>query len=234
MSDLPTAPPPIPYWRTGVRNIVRLAIVFAAMFLAAGRADYWQGWVLAGIVLVYTVVSAIAFRSKADLISERMRPGPGVKWWDRIFYALHLPLIIIMFFLAALDGGRYNWSPPLPGWAYAVAIVLLLLGLWLISWAMWTNRFFSTMVRIQTDRGHHVVRQGPYRYVRHPGYLSGPPTLVGMCLLLGSVWALIPAVIDLAILVVRTYLEDTTLQRELPGYAEYAKEVRYRLLPGVW
>ena len=97
-----------------------------------------------------------------------------------------------------------------------------------------SNRFFSTMVRIQADRGQTVATAGPYRYVRHPGYVGYSVSFFGMALALGSLWALVPAVLMACLLVVRTALEDRTLQDELAGYTDYARQVRYRLLPGIW
>ena len=136
--------------------------------------------------------------------------------------------------VAALDGGRYHWSPPLSPVVYSVGYVLLAFGYVLMLWAMWTNRFFSAVVRIQTDRGHAVVQEGPYRFVRHPGYVAITPLLAATPFALGSFWALIPAGLGVVLFVIRTALEDAALQRELPGYAEYARKVRYRLVPGVW
>ena len=117
---------------------------------------------------------------------------------------------------------------------YVAAYVVLVVAYGLVLWAMWTNRFFSSVVRIQTDRGHHVVHDGPYRFVRHPGYVGAILLGLASAVALGSLWALIPAGLMAMAVIVRTALEDATLKRELPGYAEYASRVRYRLLPGVW
>jgi protein-S-isoprenylcysteine O-methyltransferase Ste14 len=103
-----------------------------------------------------------------------------------------------------------------------------------ILWAMWTNRFFSSHVRIQTDRGHYVVTDGPYRFVRHPGYAGAIVWVPATALLLGSLYALIPAAITIVLIIIRTYLEDVTLQKELPGYADYARKTRFRLVPRIW
>ncbi|MHC4573972.1 MAG: methyltransferase family protein, partial [Planctomycetota bacterium] len=136
--------------------------------------------------------------------------------------------------VACLDGGRFRWTGELPAAFYLVSYGVLALSYAGAFWAMWANKFFSRVVRIQTERGHYVVQDGPYRFVRHPGYLAGSFTLPGMALVLGSVWALIPAGLCIILLIVRTYLEDATLKKELPGYADYAKKVRFRLLPGLW
>jgi protein-S-isoprenylcysteine O-methyltransferase Ste14 len=115
-----------------------------------------------------------------------------------------------------------------------IALVVLVLGYALVSWAMASNRFFSGMLRIQTDGGHTVETKGPYQFVRHPGYTGMTTFTLATPVLLGSWWALIPALVNLGLFVLRTALEDRTLQSELPGYEEYARQVRYRLLPKVW
>ncbi len=220
------------------RRMFRLFLVFLFMmviiFVSAGRLTYWQGWVYGGVSIILFVTSAPMFINKTDLIKERQRPGPGVKWWDKIFFALYVPGYIAVYIVGCLDAGRFGWSPQLPASVYAIGYTVLAASHFLVMWAMWTNRFFSSAVRIQTDRGHAVVQDGPYRFVRHPGYMAG--ILMGGCiaLVLGSLWALIPAAFVAVLVVVRTYLEDITLQRELAGYGEYVEKVKYRIVPGIW
>ncbi|MGZ9223107.1 MAG: methyltransferase family protein, partial [Anaerolineales bacterium] len=115
-----------------------------------------------------------------------------------------------------------------------IALIVIILGFLFGSWAMVENRFFSGVVRIQKDRGHHVISSGPYRFVRHPGYAGALWTYVFLPMLLDSIWALIPAFLVIGVLVLRTALEDKTLQEELPGYKEFARKTRYRLIPGIW
>jgi protein-S-isoprenylcysteine O-methyltransferase Ste14 len=217
-----------------LRGIVRFAFVLIAIFLIAGRLDYWQGWVYGAIALTLGLLAAILLAGSPDLIEERVHPGPGVKWWDRLFVALYLPSFLSISLLAALDAGRLGWSPDLPPVVYMFAYIALLGEIGLILWSMYANRFFSSVVRIQSERGHRVVESGPYRFLRHPGYVGflflGPT----IALALGSLWALIPASMTFTLILIRTALEDATLRRELPGYAEYACKVKYRLLPGVW
>jgi protein-S-isoprenylcysteine O-methyltransferase Ste14 len=122
----------------------------------------------------------------------------------------------------------------MPAWLYVLGALVFLLGNAILLWARYTNRFFSSMVRIQTDRGHTVCKAGPYRYVRHPGYVGGILMALGMGIVLGSWWACVPQLLASTLLVWRTSREDQTLQAELPGYGEYTRETRYRLLPGVW
>ncbi|MFX1452947.1 MAG: methyltransferase family protein, partial [Promethearchaeota archaeon] len=127
-----------------------------------------------------------------------------------------------------------GWRSDFPWWVYIIGYVIYFYAQLLKYWCMWTNRWFSSTVRIQFDRDHKVVQDGPYRFIRHPGYISGILIGYGSSLILGSLWGLIPASIVLVLLVIRTSLEDKTLQKELPGYAEYTKKVKHRLLPGIW
>jgi protein-S-isoprenylcysteine O-methyltransferase Ste14 len=135
--------------------------------------------------------------------------------------------------VAALDDGRFHWLP-LPWWVCVLGYALLIIGMLGVTWAESVNKFFERTVRIQTDRGHHVIDSGPYAIVRHPGYVFISILLVSTPLALGSLWALIPAVLACLVLIVRTVLEDRTLREELAGYEKYAQRVRYRLIPGVW
>ncbi len=130
--------------------------------------------------------------------------------------------------------GRYHWSPPFPIWLQLLALVIFVMASAIQTWAMVVNKFFSTIVRIQKDRGHYVVTDGPYKYVRHPGYTGAIIISFSIPLLLGSLWALIPAMIGDCILIIRTFFEDSTLKKELEGYEEYAHRVHYRLFPGIW
>jgi len=143
--------------------------------------------------------------------------------------SIGFPLVIV----AGLDH-RYGWSPEFPLWLIIFGFILISLGYAFATWALAENRFFFSVVCIRTDRGHVVCDSGPYRFVRHPGYAGNIPPLLGIVLALGSVWTLIPAAVALIIAVIRTALEDQTLQEELPGYRDYAQRVRYRLMPGIY
>jgi protein-S-isoprenylcysteine O-methyltransferase Ste14 len=158
----------------------------------------------------------------------------NAKAWDKVLAPLmavsvSFPMVIV----AGLDH-RYNWSPELPPWLIVIGFILITIGYAFSAWAVVENRFFSSVVRIQTDRGHVVCDTGPYRVVRHPGYAGNILPLFGIVLALGSVWTLIPAAVASIISVIRTVLEDQTLQEELPGYRDYARRVRYRLIPGIY
>lgn len=177
-----------------------------------------------------------AERRHPGLLTERQSTEKfqNAKAWDKVLAPLMalsvgFPLVIV----AGLDH-RFGWSPVFPPWLILLGFILTSLGYAFAVWALVENRFFSSVVRIQTDRGHAVCDSGPYRFVRHPGYAGNILPLLGIVLALNSVWTLIPAAAALIIAVVRTALEDQTLQEELPGYRDYARRVRYRLVPGIY
>lgn len=204
------------------------------IFLPAGTLDYWQGWVYLFLNLGVVVATIFFLRRNPALIQERLKPGQGMKTFDKIYFAVSTPLYLGGVILAALDAGRFGWSPALPVWAYAVSIALFLVGQGIFLWAKVVNQYFSSVVRIQTERGHTVCRAGPYQYVRHPGYAASAAWTLAAPLILGSLWALIPAIISVVLLIWRTDKEDEVLQKELMGYSDYARAVKYRLVPRVW
>jgi protein-S-isoprenylcysteine O-methyltransferase Ste14 len=168
-----------------------------------------------------------------ELAKERAQPPTDTKKWDRTLTNLaNLPIFLILP-LGGLDR-RYGWSPLVTVIAQVAALIGLALALTLVGWAMMSNRFFSALVRIQVDRGHRVVSGGPYCYVRHPGYLGMMVMPLAAALALGSLWGMGCGAIAACLYVVRTALEDRTLHEELPGYREYARRVRYRLMPWIW
>ena len=219
--------------------IMVILVVIVAPFLPlliSRQWDWWEAWVYAFITIFGFIISRyLAARRHPDLLAERARflDHQDAKPWDKILSPLVgvggglLPLV------AGLDA-LYGWSPPFSMPAKIMALIIILAGYALGSYALMANRYFSGMVRIQTDRGHHVVSGGPYRWLRHPGYAGAILTYLATPVFLDSRWALVPAIFLSAVLVIRTNLEDKTLQEELDGYPEYAAQVRYRLLPGVW
>lgn len=217
-----------------LRGVVGPLVMFGLLFLSAGRWDYWQGWLYIGISVVLLLLMATWLSPQAALIEERLRPGAGMKTWDKVYFAISTPMYVICLVVAGVDVGRFGWTGTLPLWVYGLSVLLYLLGQGLFLWARYINHYFSSVVRIQLDRGQTVCREGPYRYVRHPGYVGGILFALAMPLLLGSLWALIPQMIAAGLLVWRTALEDRTLQAELPGYVDYMHATRYRLMPGLW
>lgn len=217
-----------------IRAALFLPAMGAAIFINAGTLDYWQGWVYLAASALLLVLTILQLKDRGELVKERLKPGPGVKRWDKLFMALYVPLSLAVPLLAPVDAVRYHWSPPVPALLCILGLLLYVGSYLLVTWAMRVNDFFSSAVRIQTDRGQRVVDQGPYSVVRHPGYVGAMGMFPGTALLLGSWWALVPAAVIALLIVGRTALEDAMLRRELEGYADYAQRVRFRLLPGVW
>jgi protein-S-isoprenylcysteine O-methyltransferase Ste14 len=216
------------------RSIVALLVMIVLIFVSAGTLRYWQGWIVTGFYIAISIFALKGFSDKKDLLQERIKPGPGVKWWDKIIFRIFVPLTTITMIFSAMDCGRFHFSPKLPTIVYVISFVVMVGSYSFIMWAMRVNNFFSSRVRIQSDRGQYVVSEGPYKFVRHPGYLGVLFWQPSMALMMGSVWGLVPAGLAVLTIVVRTYLEDKMLQKELPGYSEYAQKVRYRLVWGVW
>lgn len=216
------------------RTVLFFIIVMCAIFLSAGRIIYWQGWVYLGFSIILFLGGFIALEDEPELMKERMKPGPGTKWWDKIFFLFFIPSYIGIIVVGCLDTGRFFWSPELPTFLYLLGFIFYAFSFVISIWAMKVNPFFSSVVRIQAERGHRVVEHGPYRFVRHPGYMGAFFTGVGISFMLGSLYSLIPAAVMIAALIIRTILEDATLQKELPGYSQYASETKYRLFPGIW
>ncbi len=204
--------------------------------LISWRWAWWEGWAYALITILGFIISrALAARRHPDLLAERARfaQQPDAKPWDKWLapaVALGGGLIPLAAGLDALLG----WSTPFSLPLKLVALLAILAGYALSSYALIVNRYFSGMVRIQRERNHHVVSRGPYRWMRHPGYAGALVTYLAVPFFLDSRSALVPALVLAALLILRTAWEDATLQAELEGYQAYARQVRYRLLPGVW
>jgi len=225
---------PIHQW-TGL--IIIYLLIPVVFWVSGSDSGWWQAWVYSGLVFTAGIGGRVwAERQHPGLMSERIKFGksPGVKGWDKVLSPLmaffgSFPLYIV----AGLDH-RFGWSSVFPTWLNITGFFVVAIGSSFAIWALVENRFFSSTVRIQTDRGHVVCDSGPYRIIRHPGYAGIILTLPGIALALGSVWTLVPAAIALIITVIRTALEDQALLDELPGYREYAQRVRHRLIPWIY
>lgn len=203
------------------------------LFAAAGRLDWAWGWLYLAIYLVSTLVNAWFLRSSPELVAERGQPA-DVPTWDRVIGGLWaLAQFVALPLVAGLDV-RFGWTGSVDVAWHVAGAVIFAAGLGLFGWALTTNAWFSTVARVQPERGHAVCRDGPYRIVRHPGYSGGILQSLGSPLLLGSVWALVPATVAVALMVARTRLEDRMLTIGLAGYPAYARDVRYRIAPGIW
>jgi len=217
-------------------NLGGLLVLFLlSLFLPAGTWMWARGWLFILILVVASIPATLNLHKvNPEVIAGRINRHQGTKRWDRILFVIALPTLIAIPILAALDDGRFHWSH-LPWWGCVLGYALLITGMVSLTWAQSVNKFFEPTVRIQTDRGHWVIDTGPYAFIRHPEYVSAYLLFVGIPLGLGSWWAaLIPAILMVPMLVLKTLWEDQTLQDELAGYKEYAQRVRYRLIPGVW
>jgi protein-S-isoprenylcysteine O-methyltransferase Ste14 len=217
-----------------LRAIAIMGFFIAALFIPAGRLDWWAGWSFLTAFFGATICLSLWIRCRDPaLIEERSRTAENVKSWDKAIMGIYTVLLFGMLVAAGLDAGRFGLSDM--GIALRVLGWLGLLAAFaLVWWVMASNPFLSRMVRIQDERGHVVVTTGPYNYVRHPLYVGTITSMICIPLVLGSYWALIPAVLIDILFVVRTAMEDRTLLEELPGYREYAARIRYRLFPGIW
>lgn len=217
------------------KQIIFLVVVAALMFLSAGTLRWMEGWVCLGLmVAIILITAAVLIPTNPELIADRSQRREGTKSWD---LWLVIPAVLIFPLLTWLTAGldeRFGWSGEVPTALWIAAIVLFVAGAMIVLAAMMANRFFSSTIRIQTERNHTVASHGPYRFVRHPGYTGSILYQLATPLVLASWWALVPSVLAVVCFILRTALEDRTLRRELEGYEDYARRVRYRLLPGVW
>jgi protein-S-isoprenylcysteine O-methyltransferase Ste14 len=225
-------------WRVLLKRTVAVLAVILVMdlllFVPAGRLDWPAAWILSLLYGVFLLAYAVWGTLKApDLLKERSQVAENVKVWDKVIMAIYTVLLLATLVLAGLDWGRIRWSQMAVTWQ-VLGMVGMLLSVGLIFWTILSNAYLGRMVRIQEERGHQVVTGGPYRHVRHPMYVGIILLFPCMTLFLGSWWAVVCASLIAMLMVARTALEDRTLLAELPGYAEYAQRVRYRLLPGVW
>jgi protein-S-isoprenylcysteine O-methyltransferase Ste14 len=223
-----------------LRVIAQLLLFIVAIpflpLLISRHWDWWEAWVFGALNVSAFVISRIlAARRNPDLIAERAHymQQENIVPWDKLLALLLAIVTIAVMLVAGLDE-IYHWSPSYGPLIKLGSLIAILLGYALSSYAFIENRFFSGTVRIQADRGHKVISSGPYHWIRHPGYAGGLLTYLVTPLLLDSYWLYLPIVCLVILVIVRTYLEDRYLQIELEGYREYAMQVRYRLLPGLW
>ena len=225
--------------KDGVKALLapfRWVIVMAvSFFLASGRLDIFRAWLFFGINFMGALLGAIImWKFAPGLANQRAAIQKGTKTWDKVFLAIYFPISLFIFpIVAGFDVGRFRWSQL--GITYAIGgIILYIVCFALTYWAMVVNAYFEGTVRIQKDRMHKVITSGPYRIVRHPGYLSMILGGLSASFIIGSQFSLIPCTAAIVVIVIRTYLEDRALQKELEGYLEYVKRTKSRLIPGVW
>ena len=223
--------------RQWIRLILFYLLIPLILLICGGDIDWWQAWLYSALIIVAGIGGRIwAEQRHPGLLAERQDTESirDAKAWDKVLAPLMAVSVVYPLVVVAGLDQRFNWSAAFPLWLIVPGFILITFGYAFATWALAENRFFSSVVRIQTNRGHSVCDSGPYQFVRHPGYAGNIFALFGIVLALGSVWTVIPAVVASIIAVVRTALEDRTLLEELPGYGDYAQRVRYRLIPWVY
>ena len=214
---------------------IAITLLFISIwFWLAGGWSWLRGWIFIGLLIMSQTINSVYIgRKDPELLRRRAQIGQGTKTWDLVLLALLLITFLAMMIVAALDA-RNNWSK-MSIWLWTIGAGLHVFFIAIFTWAMASNTHFEKTVRIQQDRHHRVIESGPYKIVRHPGYIA---LILGLLLatplLLGSWWAFMPAILAVLCLLLRTILEDRTLQQELSGYEAYTKKVPYRLIPGIW
>jgi len=217
-----------------IKGFVSNLVFSAILFICAGRINYTQGWIFLSANILSTLMNYFTIYKNSELINERSKPGEGIKSWDKLLLGLSALFYVIIIVLAGLDSGRYHQALNF-SWIISISgVILLVIGQILFLTARSQNKFFSSVVRIQKDRGHIVCDTGLYKIVRHPGYLGMIISMMGLPLITTSVWSTIPTLIAIILLLIRTSLEDETLIIELDGYVEYTRKTRNKLIPFVW
>jgi protein-S-isoprenylcysteine O-methyltransferase Ste14 len=217
-----------------IKSLIGIFFFLLILFISAGRINYWQGWLYATINIISVFLNSFALKNKDELVAERLGVKSGTKSWDKVILGLSTVTLIMTYIVAGLDSGRFQWSPRFHWGINTIGVILILLGEVSFLMAQRQNKFFSSLMRIQTDRGHTVCDSGIYKIIRHPAYFGNIITAIGIPLILGSLWGFIPSVVSIFLTLIRTSLEDKTLINELDGYSDYTYRTRYRLLPYIW
>jgi protein-S-isoprenylcysteine O-methyltransferase Ste14 len=213
--------------------LLYVAVVGLILFGVAGRADLPMFWAYLVVLAVPSLAATIAvYRNNPDLINEQRKPAENTQ--DKLTIPVFVVAFLAHWIIAALDVGRYHWSNTVPLALQIVGLIGFGCGYSLVAWSTVVNRFYSPAVRIQDDRGQQVITSGPYQYVRHPGYIGWILFYIFSGIALGSWVSVLPTLLVVALTIRRTMIEDAMLQGQLRGYTEYAQDVRYRLIPGVW
>ncbi len=217
-----------------IRETMGIVVMGVALFWSAGTLNWWPAWAALAVMALWSAgTAAVILQRNPDLLAERLGPRKGAKSWDLAIMSTLGLIQLARYIVAGLDH-RFGWSGDFPLLAQIIALIAGGLGYALMVWSTAVNAFFSQIVRIQKEKGHKVVTSGPYRYVRHPGYLGALIFELTIGILLGSWWVFGISLFGAFLLVLRTSLEDRTLLNELAGYSEYARKVRYRLITGIW
>jgi protein-S-isoprenylcysteine O-methyltransferase Ste14 len=217
-----------------VKSFLGISFFFVFMFIAAGKINYFEGWIYFAISIFGLAINIATTKNNDELISERAKPGTNTQSWDKKILGFSALLTILSYIIAGLDSGRFNWSGSFDFRITTLGVFLVIAGQIIFAIAKYQNNFFSSVVRIQTDRNHKVCDRGLYKFVRHPGYLGMTLAWIGFPLVLNSIYSSIPVLMAITLLIIRTNLEDKFLSKELIGYKQYMKKTKYRIIPFVW
>lgn len=230
----PTAKGLDEFGRRRLRQVFMMVVAYAlCLFVPAGTLRWWNAWAYLGLFILSILTAGVYVGLKnPSIINERGRPSENTKPFDKLFARLTIPLGLGAFIVAGLDQ-RFGWSS-FPLWLQITGLIMLFPSLLMPYWVMYVNSYAATTVRVETERGQHVITNGPYRFVRHPMYSATILGYLFVPLAFDSAWMAIPAYLLIVLFIWRTAREDQTLQEELPGYTEFSRTTRYRLLPGFW
>ena len=217
-----------------IKTLITSIVFSLILFISAGKIYYFQGWFFLVTNIITGLMNFWTIKNDDDLMTERSKISNNVKSWDKKILGISALIYVLNVIIAGLDSGRFHWSPDFHWSLYAIGFFLTITGQIIFLTARKENKYFSSVVRIQTDREHKVCDTGLYKIVRHPGYLGMTISLISIPLITGSAWCSITTFIAITLLFVRTYLEDNALKKELAGYKEYSENTRNRLIPLIW
>jgi protein-S-isoprenylcysteine O-methyltransferase Ste14 len=218
-----------------LQNLIWIVAIGALLFVSAGTLHWPAAWVFLGTNAILGLGCGL-WLAKTDpaLLAERMRPTmqDGQPAADKKFMLAFGFAALIWLVTIGLDRRLHGSDVPLSLQALGLAMLLLCTGF--IMWVLRENSFAAPVVKVQAERGHHVVSTGPYAFVRHPMYSGIVLFFIGVPLLLGSWWGVALSPLFVVLFAIRSRIEERALIAGLPGYADYAARVHYRLLPGLW
>jgi len=214
-----------------IQVFLTLLLQGVILFIAAGTFQWKWAWILLGLGVFILLINLSAIPK--EVIEERGKVKKDAKKWDKVITSANIIPTILLYVFCGLDY-RFGWTESINGLINIIGLLFILLGSLLFTWSMVSNNFFSTFVRLQTDRDHSVASGGPYRFVRHPGYVGYIIMSFATPLALGTLWGLPFSAITAILFIIRTSMEDTTLKKELAGYLQYSEKTKYRLVPFLW
>jgi protein-S-isoprenylcysteine O-methyltransferase Ste14 len=222
------------FLRALLRSMLGVSLIGAILLFAADDAGWWGGIrFIVALLMTQVTNAAVLSRVNPRVLALRLSREMPQERWDIVLFSVLGSLALLVLAIAGLDH-RFGWASPLPAWTIGPGALSVLAGDVLFVWTLAVNPFFSKFILVQGRGVHRVVRRGPYRWIRHPGYLGWLLVWLGLVVFLGSVIALALAALAVPLVAIRALLEERVLEGELEGYSSYVREVRFRLVPGIW